>query len=69
MFVIVIRYQVGSKVSIYRVTLFAENLIIDSMSFFLEEEEEEKRRDWTDFSLQAGKEERKSIVVLITVIQ
>lgn len=63
----------GWGVSIYRVTLFAENLIIDSMSFFLEEEEEEeKRRDWTDFSLQAGKqastqagkEERKSIVAL-----
>lgn len=38
--------------------LFAENLIIDSMSFFLEEEEEEeeKRRDWTDFLLQASKQ-------------
>lgn len=62
--------KIGSEVSIYRVTLFAENLILDFMSFFLEEEEEEEKgRDWTDFLLQAGKEERKSIVVLITVIQ
>lgn len=30
---------IGSEVSIYRVTPFAENLIIDFMFFFLEEEE------------------------------
>lgn len=34
MFMFMFCDKIGSEVSIYRVTLFAENLIIDSMSFF-----------------------------------
>lgn len=37
--------KIGSKVSIYRVTPFAENLILDFMSFFSRRRRRRRRKD------------------------